>query len=131
MSKKWFDSSGLTPHPNGNGLNGSNCEHEKQPGKGGEYALSNANTGNDYADVADGKLERRRFGFNNSGNAWEKFPTVSPICNGDDGLSDRLDSITFPKWRQESIKAGGNAIVPQVALCIFRAIQEYEKKYNG
>jgi DNA (cytosine-5)-methyltransferase 1 len=58
---------------------------------------------------------------------WENFPTVSPICNGDDGLSDRLDSITFPKWRNESIKAGGNAIVPQVAHQIFKAIQEYER----
>jgi DNA (cytosine-5)-methyltransferase 1 len=38
-----------------------------------------------------------------------------------------LDSITFPKWRQESIKAGGNAIVPQVVLMIFKAIQEYER----
>lgn len=35
--------------------------------------------------------------------------------------------ITFPKWRNESIKAGGNAIVPQVALQIFRAIEAYEK----
>jgi DNA (cytosine-5)-methyltransferase 1 len=38
-----------------------------------------------------------------------------------------LDGITFSKWRQESIKAGGNAIVPQVVLQIFRTIEEYEK----
>jgi DNA (cytosine-5)-methyltransferase 1 len=56
---------------------------------------------------------------------FENFPTKSPICNGDDGLSNRLDSITFPKWRSESIKAGGNAIVPQVAYQIFKAIEEY------
>jgi len=56
---------------------------------------------------------------------WETFPTVSPICNGDDGLSDRLDSITFPKWRNESIKAGGNAVVPQVVYQIFKAIEQY------
>ena len=62
---------------------------------------------------------------------WENFPTVSPICNGDDGLSDRLDAITFPKWRNESIKAGGNAIVPQVAHQIFKAIQEYEQHYGS
>ncbi len=55
---------------------------------------------------------------------WGNFPNQSPIYNGDDGISDRLDAITFPKWRSESIKAGGNAIVPQVALQIFRAIQE-------
>jgi DNA (cytosine-5)-methyltransferase 1 len=39
-----------------------------------------------------------------------------------------LDSITFPKWRKESIKAYGNAIVPQVALQIFKAIEEYERQ---
>lgn len=37
-----------------------------------------------------------------------------------------LYGITFPKWRNESIKAAGNAIVPQVAFQIFKAIQEYE-----
>jgi DNA (cytosine-5)-methyltransferase 1 len=58
---------------------------------------------------------------------WENFPTVSPICTGDDGLSYGLDSITFSKWRGESIKAAGNAIVPQVVYQIFKAIEEYEK----
>jgi len=60
-------------------------------------------------------------------NKWKNFPTVSPICDGDDGISDRLDSITFPKWRNESIKAGGNAIVPQVVYQIFKAIEQYNQ----
>lgn len=47
------------------------------------------------------------------------------VCDGD-GLSCELDGITFSKWRKESIKAYGNAIVPQVALQIFKAIEEYE-----
>jgi DNA (cytosine-5)-methyltransferase 1 len=38
-----------------------------------------------------------------------------------------LDGITFSKWRNESIKAAGNAIVPQVALQIFKAIEQYEE----
>lgn len=54
---------------------------------------------------------------------WQNFPTQSPICSGDDGLSGRLDGITFSKWRQESVKAYGNAIVPQVAYEIFKAIE--------
>jgi DNA (cytosine-5)-methyltransferase 1 len=62
----------------------------------------------------------------NQENYWSAFPTVSPICTGDDGISDRLDSITFSKWRNESIKAGGNAIVPQVVLQIFKTIEQYE-----
>lgn len=63
--------------------------------------------------------------------AWDHFPTVPPVCGGDDGLPDRLDGISFPKWRAESIKAYGNAIVPQVALQIFRAIQETEQKLTA
>lgn len=66
----------------------------------------------------------------NSGFWWSNFPTQSPICTGDDGIPRNLDGITFPKWRNESIKAAGNAIVPQVALQIFKAIQEYENLYN-
>lgn len=58
---------------------------------------------------------------------FQMFPSVSPICDGDDGLSERLDRITFSKWRNESIKAGGNAVVPQVVYQIFKAIQKYNK----
>lgn len=64
-----------------------------------------------------------RFKTQYSSSIWEKFPTQSPICSGDDGLSGRLDGITFSKWRQESVKAYGNAIVPQVAYEIFKAIE--------
>jgi len=55
---------------------------------------------------------------------WEKFPTQSPVCSRNDGISSRLDGITFPKWRNESIKAAGNAIVPQVAHEIFKVIEK-------
>ena len=55
-------------------------------------------------------------------NNWNNFPTQSPICCGNDGISNRLDGITFSKWRAESIKAYGNAWVPQVAFEIFKAI---------
>lgn len=62
---------------------------------------------------------------------WKEFPTQPPICNGNDGIPSRLDGITFPKWRNESIKAGGNAIVPQVALNIFKAIEAYESSIHS
>jgi len=79
---------------------------------------------------------------------WSEFPTEPPICIGNDGVSDeslrqrireyfdgeitetqitRIIKETESKWREETIKAGGNAIVPQVALQIFKAIQEYEE----
>lgn len=54
------------------------------------------------------------------------FPTQPPVCGGNDGISRKLDGITFPKWRAESIKAYGNAIVPQVVYQIFKAINQYE-----
>jgi DNA (cytosine-5)-methyltransferase 1 len=57
---------------------------------------------------------------------WQTFPSVSPICSRDDGISAGLDGITFSKWRNESIKAGGNAIVPNVVFQIFKTIKEYE-----
>jgi len=58
---------------------------------------------------------------------WNNFPTQSPICSGDDGLPTELDGITFSKWRQESIKGYGNAIVPQVAYEIFKVIAEMDR----
>lgn len=56
---------------------------------------------------------------------WNDFPAQSPVCSGNDGISERLDGITFPKWRNESIKAYGNAVVPQVVYQIFKAINNY------
>ena len=78
---------------------------------------------------AGGKRSESSLSFEEVSNGfesrWDNFPTSSPICSRNDGLSDRLDSITFSKWRSESIKAGGNAIVPQVVHQIFKAIQQY------
>lgn len=59
---------------------------------------------------------------------WQNFPTQSPVCSRDDGISSRLDGITFPKWRNESIKAHGNAVVPELVYEIFKAIELYENK---
>lgn len=55
---------------------------------------------------------------------WKTFPTFSPVCRGNDGIPFNVDCLTLPfnKWRQESVKAYGNAIVPQVAYEIFKAI---------
>jgi DNA-cytosine methyltransferase len=81
-----------------------------------------------------GKLEREiRFSSTSSRNmwdtAWDNFPTKSPVCGGDDGISHGLDNITFSKWRNESIKGYGNAVVPQVVYRIFKTI-EYIQRLN-
>jgi len=55
---------------------------------------------------------------------WSNFPTQSPVCGGDDGIPTQLDGITFSKWRAESIKGYGNAIVPQIAHQLFQIIND-------
>ena len=61
---------------------------------------------------------------------WSRFPTQSPVCDRNDGVSLGLAGITFPKWRRESLKCLGNSIVPQVAYEIFKEIENTEKKLN-
>lgn len=58
---------------------------------------------------------------------FDRFPTQSPICRRDDGISAELDGITFPRWRRESIKAYGNSVVPQLVYEIFETINDYEQ----
>jgi len=80
---------------------------------------------------------------------WKNFPTQPPICRGDDGLPGRVEryirdrgsgiltdeevlqivQATISKVRKESINGFGNAIVPQVALQIFEAIEDWEILY--
>jgi DNA (cytosine-5)-methyltransferase 1 len=50
-------------------------------------------------------------------STWQNFPTQPPLCGRDDGIPNRVDRI----------KALGNAIVPQVAYEIFKAIEKTEK----
>lgn len=59
---------------------------------------------------------------------WHEWPAQPAVCGRDDGISGRLDGITFPKWRTESIKAYGNAIVPQLAFKLFESIALTEKQ---
>lgn len=78
---------------------------------------------------------------------WRDFPTQPPVCRGDDGLPtellrqriredsmgvisekeiDKIISKAATEHRTESIKAYGNAVVPQVVYQIFKVIQQYE-----
>lgn len=56
---------------------------------------------------------------------WREVAAATCNARMDDGLPREVDGISysFAKWRNESIKAYGNAIVPQVAMEIFRAIK--------
>lgn len=57
---------------------------------------------------------------------WRQFPSVPPVCRGNDGLPFDMARLTIPepRWRKEAIKAMGNAFVPQVLYEIFKAIQQ-------
>jgi DNA (cytosine-5)-methyltransferase 1 len=121
------------------GLRSENAEANRERTQTIYNALgSNGNEGNatDTEDIRrkdaleNGELEGRRFRFGNQSHTWNSFPSQSPICSGDDGLPTQLDGITFSKWRQESIKGYGNAIVPQVAYQIFKSINQYEAWYK-
>lgn len=57
---------------------------------------------------------------------WKAFPTVSPVSRRNDGIPFNVDSLTIPfgKWKVETIKAYGNAIVPQVIYQIMKVIDD-------
>ena len=113
----------------------------KRRGQGGlypEFAGVNAervttnteNTGFQARINGQGKIELGRRDGTVWKGQWHGFPTQSPVCSRNDGVPYGLDGITFSKWRNESIKAYGNAIVPQVAYQIFKAIEAYSLTHN-
>lgn len=56
---------------------------------------------------------------------WREVALATCHAGMDDGLSRIVDGVpySFTKWREASIKAYGNAIVPQVAMEVFKAIK--------
>jgi len=133
----------VTTYADGNGQQRSNSEHEKHASKGGQYAHRDTINGAGYGvtTYADSKRHEERntstvtseperqhskTNFERGQRNWHNFPTQSPVCFGNDGFSAGLDGITFPKWRNESIKAAGNAIVPQIAYRIFETINSFQ-----
>ena len=133
----WF-----VAYTNSNGLNKCHSNHEKQSSERGKYAQRDIEQiHNKQPIVEHTNLQRqkrrlykkqskitirqqfsKRDAWSSESTNWHNFPTESPICGGDDGLPTKLDGITFSKWRAESIKGYGNAICPQVAHQIFKAI---------
>lgn len=82
--------------------------------------------------LAEDELQRTEVWGQNQGRSrrdwdqdWREVATATCNARMDDGFPREVDGISysFAKWRNESIKAYGNAIVPQVAMEIFRAIK--------
>jgi len=139
----WFVAHTISQHNRANQYEGLRSKNGKASEKGAQTfhhaTNTNGNKGNTTNTESVGRknalenreLERERFRQSNKRDIWDAFPSVAPVCTGNDGISNKLDGITFSKWRQESIKAAGNAIVPQVALQIFKSIEQYENLNLG
>lgn len=106
------------------------CEKQQKGKVRGSNSILVTNTTNERLE---GRNKQRRSGRTGQKirtkafcipRGWETFPTQPPICGGNDGLPRKLDGITFPKWRNESINGYGNAIVPQVAYEFLKAIEK-------
>jgi DNA (cytosine-5)-methyltransferase 1 len=141
-SRTWSTSDeGNVTNSNGDGFNERNGNDEINTGQGGEYALGDIeqistdskcigrteirDDNGEFEKTQQAKCGEQQFsGANSTQSWWRNFPTQSPICSGDDGIPDKLDGITFPKWRAESIKGYGNAIVPQIAYQLFQIIND-------
>jgi DNA (cytosine-5)-methyltransferase 1 len=87
--------------------------------------------GKDNGSTGRSRKEREKFTSGFVRTNWQEFPTQSHVCGRNDGLSYGLVDIAFPKWRNESIKAFGNAVVPQVVYEFFKTINEYEGWQNS
>jgi DNA (cytosine-5)-methyltransferase 1 len=135
-------------YSNSYGSNKRNSNNEINTSKGRINALNNIDKSISIGNATDskqfrleyskksgsfreGETETQRKGSSITkhftSNGWTGFPTQSPICSGDDGVPRELDGISFSKWRKESIKAYGNAVVPQVAYQIFKSICQYQE----
>ena len=78
-----------------------------------------------FENVFTKASEKRRFVAGTTISVGISWPIEPSVCRLDDGLPTKLDGITFSKWRNESIKGYGNAVVPQIPYQIFKAIEQF------
>jgi DNA (cytosine-5)-methyltransferase 1 len=135
----WFVAKRISANPNRNGCHQCHGEYEEQSSEGGQHAQCNtyevcSNAANANSNGLQGWINKEKSQTPNeqiitrnaqrdTRQTWDNFPTQSPIFGRNDGVPNGLDGIAFSKWRNESVKAYGNAIVPQVAYQIFKAIE--------
>lgn len=98
------------------------CDCERITINSNSERLSELNSSSEFIKSTFGDNKRSNGEMSN----WSNFPTQPPVRSRDDGFPIPMDGITVSKWRAESIKAYGNAIVPQVAYRIFSTINKCE-----
>lgn len=88
------------------------------------------NTGLREVQEPHGEISKRneyaKLSYPDWGRDWQEVALATCHDSVDDGLPREVDGLTYSatKWRRESLKAYGNAIVPQVAMEIFKAIRK-------
>lgn len=145
----WENESGYASNSKGEGLEGRTEVQKQGAGRPSlcSKELTSSSDGVGLWRKNNGTGKSGFIGENSPGNYWRDFPTQPPVCRGNDGLPtellrqriredcmgvisekeiDKIISKAVTQHRTESIKAYGNAIVPQVALQIFKAIEQYE-----
>ena len=73
--------------------------------------------------------ERQDYQYPDWQRNWQEVAFATCDDTVDDGLPRTVDGVPYSraKWRKDSLKAYGNAIVPEVAMGIFRAIRQSEE----
>ena len=98
-----------------NGIRNDKYKTQKISQKRFNESISIANSKKQRLEGTDTKGDISTRGWIMQHPGFDGFPTQSPICGRNDGISNRVDRI----------KGLGNAIVPQVAYQIFKAIEQY------
>lgn len=122
-------------------LSGSSKRKVQQPGRA-ETVRADC----DDTNTRHERLERRKRkssirhnrqfdrNWSNEGRSWSEnwLEVATRFCGVDDGLPVELDGfkLSKSKHREERLKALGNAIVPQVAMEIFKVIKAVDREYT-
>lgn len=120
---------GISANPSSNGLQGLSPgpdidrENESLPRRslGGIFAQTNATNSHSREQSFSGKIGRMGWSESIQGNRDWEITSEPFVRRGTHGLSNRMDRI----------KSLGNAIVPQVAFEIFKAIELVDIKTKG
>ncbi len=125
----------ICAHLTENTVNGRNGRRDNGNQAGLRWALQTEGSDRHAADADGGRLEGREGECHSSmrhsrgeNEAWKQnwLEVATRLCRVDDGLPAILDGLKLSKskHREERLKALGNAIVPQVAIEIMKAIRE-------
>jgi DNA (cytosine-5)-methyltransferase 1 len=106
-------------------------ERRKDIGGGDKENIADSDIGGIQRHEREGSEERTT---SRGSCSWDRnwIEVAAELCGLDDGLRERMvrlsdgEKISYSKWRNQSLKAFGNAIVPEVAIQILKSIKYAE-----